>query len=85
MSKSLGAYLSLIVIAAVYFVLIGVNRQWGNSAEPPCGNNWLAGHLFLKHGNYDVWLQSNCRIESATIYPRNFSPNDSGVVFRSDH
>nr|WP_294862580.1 hypothetical protein [uncultured Fluviicola sp.] len=28
MNKRLGAFLSLIIIAAVYFVLIGINRQW---------------------------------------------------------
>lgn len=28
MSKSLGAFLSLIAIAAVYFVLIGINSGW---------------------------------------------------------
>jgi hypothetical protein len=41
MSKSLGAYLSLIVIAAAYFVLIGVNRQW----EIP--QNHIAGIIGL--------------------------------------
>jgi len=41
MSKRLGAFLSLIVIAAVYFVLVGVNRQW----EIP--KNHLAGIIGL--------------------------------------
>ncbi|WP_343635900.1 hypothetical protein [Fluviicola sp.] len=41
MSKSLGAFLSLIVIAAVYLVLIGVNSQW----EIP--KNHLAGIIGL--------------------------------------
>ncbi len=46
MSKSLGAFLSLVVIAATYFVVIGVNHNWEIPKSHIAGIVGLLGIFF---------------------------------------